>query len=277
MKTVLKTPARPAGGARRLEPLPAQAARLRRPRSARSSEYERLGLNPYHHAILALLDEERSRDAGGDRRRARLRPRHARRAARRARGAGARRTQARPGRPPPAPRPDHDRRQAHARASSARCRSASRTSSSRRSTPSSASSCTRCCSCSRSGTSRAALRRRSAASAAREDGPSPSPRARERLADHAVVDARGAVFAAGEDPVAARAEASARQRLGVAAEVEEELAVSRVPEAGGELAGRHDPVAVGLKLPCCTAKKWPTRTRRSGRCGCSRCVPCGRS
>ena len=57
-------------------------------------------------------------------------------------------------------------------------RSAWRTSSSRRSTPSSASSCTRSCSCSPSGTSRAALRRRSTASATRGDAPWPSPRAR---------------------------------------------------------------------------------------------------
>ena len=100
--------------------------------------YEREGLNPYHYAILALLDEGAARDAGRDRGLARLRPRHARRPARRARGEAARRAQARSGRPAPAPRPPHRRRQAHARPAPHAAASASRTSSSHRSTPSSA-------------------------------------------------------------------------------------------------------------------------------------------
>src|SRR6476646_7857373 len=67
-------------------------------------EYERLGLNPYHHAILALLEG-----------RAPLRPRDARRSPRRARRAEARRAQARSRRPPTAARSHHRRRQADAR------------------------------------------------------------------------------------------------------------------------------------------------------------------
>ena len=62
-----------------------------------------------------------------------------------------------------------------------------------------------------------------------------------------MVDAGGAVPAAGEDPVAARTEAPARQGLGVTAEIEQKLARARVPEAGGELARRHDPMAVGTE------------------------------
>src|SRR5205823_6957067 len=66
----------------------------------------------------------------------------------------------------------------------------------------------------------------------------------QRLADQAVVDTRGAVTRAGEDPVPVAAEARPRQRLRIAAEEEDELSPTRVPETRGELARRHDPAAV---------------------------------
>src|SRR5262249_33782521 len=67
---------------------------------------------------------------------------------------------------------------------------------------------------------------------------------RQRLADQAVVDTGGAVLAAGEDPVAGRAEAAAVERRRIAAEIEEKLTGAGVPEPGAELAGGDDPVAV---------------------------------
>src|SRR5581483_3011908 len=91
----------------------------------------------------------------------------------------------------------------------------------------------------------AAVRRRLAQRA--DAGPGRGLQRAQRLADDAVVDAGGAVLAAGEDPAARRAEARPGQGRAVAAEVEEELAGVRVPEPGGELARGDDPMAVGAE------------------------------
>ena len=79
-------------------------------------EYERIGLNPYHYAILAAARRRANpstqaaiADALGYDRGTLVE------APRRARGAGADRAQAQPRRPAPPPRPPHNRRQEDAR------------------------------------------------------------------------------------------------------------------------------------------------------------------
>src|SRR5262249_42363383 len=96
-------------GARRVDDVPAQAPRLRG-QGPVARGLRRPGPTPVPPRDPARARRGLARDAGVDRRRARLRPRTAGGAARRARGTRASRAQARPERPPPTVGQPHRRR-----------------------------------------------------------------------------------------------------------------------------------------------------------------------